>query len=90
MINLKLIDITELSVDAIVNAANEELQPGGGVCGAIFAKAGYEKLVKACEEIGHCKTGDARITSAHPATTVVNKNKKIAVHTFLTQIPLFF
>lgn len=63
MINLKLIDITELSVDAIVNAANEELQPGGGVCGAIFAKAGYEKLVKACEEIGHCKTGDARITS---------------------------
>ena len=48
MINLKLIDITELSVDAIVNAANEELQPGGGVCGAIFAKAGYEKLVKAC------------------------------------------
>ena len=63
MINLRLIDITDLNVDAIVNAANENLRPGGGVCGAIFAKAGYDKLVKACEIIGHCKTGEAAITS---------------------------
>ncbi|WP_321393006.1 macro domain-containing protein [Emcibacter sp.] len=54
-------DITRVDVDAIVNAANSQLMPGGGVCGAIFHGAGPE-LVDACQRIGHCNTGDAVIT----------------------------
>lgn len=54
--------ITKLEVDCVVNAANEGLWAGGGVCGAIFAEAGYDKLEKACREIGHCDTGNAVIT----------------------------
>lgn len=54
-------DITKLDVDAIVNAANEELLPGGGVCGAIHRAAGRE-LAAACEKICSCPTGEARIT----------------------------
>lgn len=61
-IEVKQTDITELNVDAIVNAANSRLSAGGGVCGAIFSKAGSMDLSDACSEIGGCKTGHAVIT----------------------------
>lgn len=56
-------DITGLDFDIIVNAANNQLLPGAGVCGAIFAKAG-QGLIKACQDIGYCATGDAVMTDA--------------------------
>ena len=61
-ISIQKKSITELEVDAIVNAANSELQHGGGVCGAIFGAAGPRELQAACDKIGGCKTGDAVIT----------------------------
>lgn len=67
-------DITTMQVDAIVNAANTGLLPGGGVCGAIFAKAGYAELAAACRAIGGCPTGQAAITPgfALPAAYVIH------------------
>jgi O-acetyl-ADP-ribose deacetylase len=66
-------DITTLAVDAIVNAANDGLRRGGGVCGAIFAAAG-PRLDEACDAIGHCATGDAVVTAGFdlPARFVVH------------------
>lgn len=55
-------DITRMKVDALVNAANTDLQRGGGVCGAIFKAAGEEKLAAACHQLGPIKTGEAVIT----------------------------
>ena len=67
-------DVTNLKVDAIVNAANTELREGGGVCGAIFEKAGREKLAKACELVSPIKTGQAVVTPAFdlPAAFVIH------------------
>ena len=61
-IEIRKIGITELETDAIVNAANNGLRAGGGVCGAIFRAAGYNELQQACDKIGHCDTGSAVIT----------------------------
>ena len=60
----RLADITTLAVDAIVNAANEDLLPGEGVSQAIHDAAGPE-LAEACARVGHCNVGDAVITSAY-------------------------
>lgn len=62
MIQIIQESITNVKVDAIVNAANAHLQEGGGVCGYIFQAAGSLKLQKACDEIGFCPTGNAVIT----------------------------
>jgi O-acetyl-ADP-ribose deacetylase len=66
-------DITALDVDAIVNAANEALAPGGGVCGAIHEQAGPE-LAEACAKLGGCATGEAKITDGFrlPARHVIH------------------
>lgn len=63
-IQIQRTSITDLSTDAVVNAANSSLMAGGGVCGAIFNAAGYHRLQEACNKIGHCDTGSAVITPA--------------------------
>ena len=66
-------DITRLEVDVIVNAANAQLAPGGGVCGAIHQAAGPE-LAEECARVGPCPTGEARITGGYnlPAAHVIH------------------
>lgn len=61
-LTIEKISITELQVDAIVNAANNRLRQGGGVCGAIFAGAGPVEMQKACDQLGQCETGSAVTT----------------------------
>jgi O-acetyl-ADP-ribose deacetylase (regulator of RNase III) len=66
-------DLTEQRVDAIVNAANEALAPGAGVCGAI-RRAGGDEIFVECAALGGCATGDAKATGAGrlPARWVVH------------------
>jgi O-acetyl-ADP-ribose deacetylase (regulator of RNase III) len=56
-------NLIEMDVDAIVNAANNQLARGGGVCVAIFEAAGSQELARACARAGRCPTGGAVLTS---------------------------
>jgi len=67
-------DITKMNVDVIVNAANTNLQAGGGVCGAIFSAAGADRLQKTCNKHAPIQPGEAIITKGYalPAKYIIH------------------
>lgn len=95
-------DITQMQVDAIVNAANTNLLMGSGVCGAIFHKAGIKELSDACSRLAPINTGHAVMTPGfalkakyiiHAAGPVYDRNnhadsEKLLRSTYLESLKL--
>ena len=68
-------DVAATVADAVVNAANEHLRAGSGICGAIFRRSGLAQLQAACDKVAPCPTGEARVTPAFGIS-----NAKFVIH----------
>lgn len=70
-------NIVKITADAVVNAANEGLTDGGGVCGHIYRAAGQTELWEACRPLGGCPTGQAKST---PSFGLAKNGVKWIIH----------